>query len=248
MKKIVWFTSLLFLGLQISFGQNEAQTAADLYNNAEYEKAAEAYAALTETYPNSYEIWYNLGNSSYKAGHLGYSVAAYRKALKLKPGDADALENLRFVFEKTADKLEPAAPMFIVRQVDKLAKYFTSGAWAFLSLMLALAGLLFFVLYIFMKNFNVKKAGFTASLFCWLLSFSALSMAAHRYYYALESAAVIISTESDILAEPTENGTILLMLHEGATLKFVSREAGWVKVILPNGSIGYLPEKEVAII
>lgn len=218
------------------------------YDDAEYKKAATMYLALTEIHPYSAELWYNLGNAYYKAGKNGYAVAAYRKAHKLNPTDKDIRFNLDFVVAKTADKISPKPKSFIVRQTDMVADLFTSGGWAFASLLFACIGLVSMLVYIFLKNYTAKKVGLVSALLFWIGSFFLLALAGHRYYYALDSYAIVVSSHADVLSEPNSNGTRLLLLNEGATLDYKERSGDWVKVELPNGTQGFVKTSEVEII
>ena len=248
MKKILFLICLLFVVIFPSFASQTPLSVDVYYDDAEYGKAVQSYRELLDRNPNSAELWYNLGNSYYKSGELGLAIASYRKAYKLNPTDEDILFNLNFVFNKTADKIEPKPKSFIVRQTDIVADRFTSGGWASGSVVFAVLGLGTFLLYIFMKKYNIKRLGLASSVLSWGISFFCLALAAHRYYYALESYAVIISPSADILAEPNENGTRLLLLNEGATLELESNEGEWVKVELPNGTKGYVRAKLVEVI
>lgn len=247
MKKIL---SIIYCFLVILCHQvNAKDIPANIsYDEAEYETAAKQYKELLIEQPSSYKLWYNLGNAYYKSGDIGYAIAAYRKAHKLNPTDEDIIFNLNFAFSKTSDKIEPAPKSFIVRQTDIIANIFTSDGWALACTLFAVLGLAAFLLYIFMRKYSLKKLGLFSSIICWGISFLCLAMAAHRYYYSQESYAVIVIPSTDILAEPNENGTRLLLLNEGATLQLQNREGDWVKVELPNGTIGYVKSEKVEII
>lgn len=247
MKKALFLTYLFSLFIMASaFSKDLPANVA--YDDAEYESAAEQYLELLKDEPTSAELWYNLGNAYYKSGQIGYAVAAYRKAYKLSPTDEDIRFNLNFVFNKTADKIEPAPKNFIVRQTDIVADMFTSGGWAVLCIVFAALALGAFLLYIFMRTYSAKKWGLFTSVFFWGVAFFCLALSAHRYYYTLESAIVIVKPSADILAEPNGNGTRLLLLNEGATLQLKKREGDWIKVELPNGTVGYIQSKNVEII
>jgi tetratricopeptide (TPR) repeat protein len=248
MKKVLFLACFLCVAIFPSFAFQTPLSIDVYYDGAEYEKAAQAYRELLIRNPNSAELWYNLGNSYYKSGEIGFAIASYRKAHKLNPTDEDILFNLNFVFNKTIDKVEPKPKSFIVRQTDIVADKFTSGGWAMGSIVFGILGLGTFLLYIFMKKYNIKRLGLVSSVICWGISFFCLALAAHRYYYSLESDAVVVSSSADIVAEPNENGTLLLMLNEGATLQLENKEGEWVKVELPNGTKGYVRSKSVEVI
>lgn len=250
MKKILSFALIVFM--LNGFGKAQSQTEFDganaLYNQGKYKEALQIYGSLTEKYPQEYKVWYNLGNAAFKTGNIGASIAAYRKALKLNPLDADVKNNLEFVFQKTADKMEPPSKSFVVLLTDKVAGYLSSGAWAFITLLISVFACLFFMMYIFIRNYRLKKIGLFSSVLLWILAFSAFAMAAHRYYYTLDSDVVITASSVHITGEPTENGTRLILLHEGATLKWKGGEGEWFKVQLPNGTLGYIKNADAVLI
>lgn len=249
MKKVLILTYCCLMAVFVHAKQSDAsQQAHALYNDAEYTKAVEQYKLALEENQTSAALWYDLGNAYYKSGHMGYALAAYRKAAKLDPMDEDIRFNIAFVFAKTADKLEPQPKNLIVRLTDVVADFLTSGGWAFGAILLAILACMLFVVYIFMKNYTLKKIGFLSAILLWIGAFLFTALAMHRYYYALPSGAVIIAAHADILAEPNDNGTKLLMLHEGATLNLDGQEGEWVKVLLPNGTKGYIKAQAVEII
>lgn len=228
--------------------QNRFDEANRLYDSAKYEAAAQLYRQTAAVYPASAQVWYNLGNACYKSGKIGFSIAAYRKAVKLDPTDEDIRHNLDFVFAKSSDKIAPVPAPFLVRQTDIVANVFTAGGWALGATLLGALGLFGFLVYIFVKNYRAKKTGLLASGLFWSVSFVFVALAAHRYYYAQDSCAVVVAPSADILAEPTENGTRLLILNEGATLKLKNHEAGWIKVELPNGTQGFVSAEKMEVI
>ena len=76
------------------------------YKNDNFEGALQAYnqsatAASPELKQNSI---YNSGNALFRLNKLEEAEAAYKKALKLNPGDMDAKFNLEFVREKLKEK------------------------------------------------------------------------------------------------------------------------------------------------
>lgn len=219
-----------------------------LYDSARYEQAARMYRETAAEYPVSAEIWYNLGNAYYQADAIGFSIAAYRKALKLAPGDADIQHNLDMAVARSSDKMAPAPPTFLVRQTDGVARFLSPAGWAWLTLFFAATGLGAFLVYVFAPGRHTKKWGLTGSVLTWMLAFGFATLAAHRYYYALDSHAVVVSTSAEILAEPTETATRLLLLNEGATIRYKKHEGTWIHVELPNGAQGFVEAEKVEII
>lgn len=70
-----------------------------LYEQGKYPAAIEAYQKMIQSGEASAAVYFNLGNSFFKAGRAGEAVASYRLAEQLAPRDPDIRGNLRFVRE-----------------------------------------------------------------------------------------------------------------------------------------------------
>ncbi len=74
------------------------------YRNGQYTEAAK----LLEQPENAHD-WYNQGNALAKSGRLPEALTAYRKALKLKPQDQDALTNKQLVEEALEEQQQESS-------------------------------------------------------------------------------------------------------------------------------------------
>lgn len=70
------------------------------------ESATLLQAMLADGYENGY-VLYNLGNAHLRAGRLGAAIAAYRRAERFLPTDANLAVNLRKALERRARTLSP---------------------------------------------------------------------------------------------------------------------------------------------
>ena len=86
---LITFLPLLLLA-QVDSEQLFEQ-ANKYYSQSEYDKAAEIYQQLVNQGLESSELYYNLGNSEYKLGHLGKSILYYEKAKLLSPNNNSCL-------------------------------------------------------------------------------------------------------------------------------------------------------------
>lgn len=243
---------ILFFGLSFFFSLSayctDISPAIRNYDQGNYRESVLLFENAVRENPHSAECLYNLGNAYYKSGSLGKAVAAYRKALKEKPFDQDVLFNLQFVVSRTVDKLNPPQPSFIVQMADKPAGLFSFSAWSIITLVFSLVGCLLFGVFVFVAGVRQRKPVFYSTLLFWLLALASLSMTAHRYWYSRENMAVIISSSADLFSEPNAQGTRLMMLKEGATLRFDSNQGDWAKVLLPDGTQAFVAKNAVEII
>ena len=75
-------------------------------------------------------MYYNLGNSYYKAGEIAKAVLNYERALLMKPGNSDIRANLEVARAKTIDKVEPVPEVFFVSWAKALINSMSVDAWA----------------------------------------------------------------------------------------------------------------------
>ncbi len=90
------------------------QTAQAAFERGEYEAAARGFEAmLGDGYENGY-VLYDLGNAWFRAGAIGRSIAAYRRAQLYLPADANLDVHLRRALDARARPLSPPAERSLV--------------------------------------------------------------------------------------------------------------------------------------
>ena len=105
--------SFLFLSFQKSPADQRSEDAR-IYNKAneyyslkDYSGALELYTELIERGVKNPYLFYNLGNTYFKLGQLGYAILYYEKAISLKPFDRDARENLEYARRSLKERIIP---------------------------------------------------------------------------------------------------------------------------------------------
>ena len=73
------------------------QAANARYNDSDYIGAIQLYEDIVSEKLQSGYLYYNLGNSYFRAGMVGQSIWAYNKALKLRPRFDNIKYNLEIV-------------------------------------------------------------------------------------------------------------------------------------------------------
>ena len=90
----------------------EAAAAARRHDEGDYEAAAAAYRRLLGDAGGDLDraaLFYNLGNTEYRAGRLGYAMLYWERSLTLRPGDPDALANVALARGVLDQRLTDAA-------------------------------------------------------------------------------------------------------------------------------------------
>ena len=57
-----------------------------------------------------------------------------------------------------------------------------------------------------------------------------------------------MADKAEVLGEPSENGTELFSLHEGAKFKIEEYSGEWAKIRLADGNVGWLKKNIFVII
>lgn len=153
--------SLLTIAL-ISFtsmAQTTLEKANAEYDADRYADALALYMQVAEDEGVSSDLYYNIGNTYYRMGELGYSVLYYERALMLNPRHADAKTNLEFVSSKIQTKIVQEKS-FVLQVIDDFVHLQSSNTWATISALcfiLLLGGVL---LYLFTSTVLLRKIGF----------------------------------------------------------------------------------------
>ena len=116
------------------------------YVKNDYASAIQIYEALLKE-GEAAEVYYNLGNSYYKAGDIAKAILNYERALLIQPGNADIRANLEIARAKTIDKVIPVPEVFFVSWTKSLINCLSVDAWAKVGVVcffLLLASLYFF--------------------------------------------------------------------------------------------------------
>ena len=97
MRQLFLFISFLIFSFSCLLGHATTVTNGDRsYQEKDFTKALQYYREQVASTPSS-SGYYNLGNTYYRLKEYGQSVLAYRRALHLDPGNADARHNLSLV-------------------------------------------------------------------------------------------------------------------------------------------------------
>lgn len=232
-------------------GSNLTKGKADsAYMNNDYVSAIQYYEDLLKERGEAADIYYNLGNSYYKADNIAKAILNYERALLLKPGDNDIRFNLEMARSKTVDKVNPISEMFFVTWIKSLMNSMGAdkwGKWAIASFILFILSL---ILFIFGKRVIFKKVGFsTALLFFILVIVTNIFAFQQKKFQTDRINAIVISPSITVKSTPTEGGTDLFILHEGHKVSIKDNSMkGWKEIALEDGNVGWIPSAAIEII
>lgn len=231
---------------------NENATKADgdsAYIRNDYASAIQIYESILKK-GEAAGIYYNLGNSYYKADDIARAILNYERALLLEPGNADIRANLEIARSKTVDKVVPVPEIFFVTWTKSLINSVSMKTWAGLGIAFFILLLISFALFFFSKQLIWKKAGFIGGIVFLVLVILSNVFAAQQKSELLDrNDAIILSPSVTVRSTPSESGTSLFILHEGHKVEVKDdsmRE--WKEIRLEDGKVGWVPATAIEVI
>ncbi|GHT64740.1 hypothetical protein AGMMS50239_23010 [Bacteroidia bacterium] len=249
MKKLFFILiTILFATMKLS-AQDLLQSANEAYAKGDYANAIEWYEAALKENGQSATVYYNLGNSYYKANKIAPSILNYERALLLEPGNGDIRFNLEIAKLKTVDKIEPVGEFFLTSWFRSVEDSLSTDAWSRFAIacFILLIGSLF--LFFFSRKILIKKAGFYAGI-CLLVFVIFGNIFAYNQKKSLtqRDSAIIFVPTTTIKSSPDDSGTDLFILHEGAKVKLKRKSNNWNEIETAEGNVGWIKSGEIAVI
>lgn len=211
-----------------------------LYQKEDYAGAIEQYLKITAMGYESGELHYNLGNSYFKMGKIGYSILHFEKAKKLLPKDSDLQHNLKLVSMRTADKIETPR-LAVWKFFDNVLEFFSVNALAMTTLILFLITLGLSSLYLYLTRGMYKKLAFYSAfgiLIVCLLFGSMFAIRVVKLETIMEG--VILQEKVEILSAPDVGAKGLFSLHEGVKIRIEQKLSEWAEISLADGKKGWV--------
>lgn len=234
-------------GLTVSLPSK--QSADSAYMAGDYKCAVHIYESLLKK-GISAEIYYNLGNSYYKAGNVAKAILNYERAIQLQPGDRDIRTNLDIARSKTIDKVDYVPDLFFVVWVKSLINTLSVDSWAFLSIVLFILFLVTCSFFLFNRNIRIKKIAFTF-IFIFIAGVLCSNLFAHylKSHLIERNEAIILEPSVIVRSTPSDEGTTLFVLHAGRKV-FIRDHSmkKWTEIQLEDGKVGWVQASSIEVI
>lgn len=234
------------LALDVDETMNKAN---QLYRDNDFAAAIDEYEKLiSEGYAGS-SLYYNLGNAYYRIGKLGYAILYYEKALKLSPNDDDVKHNLALANIRAVDKIDTLPKFFLFEWWESFLAFFSLQVWIVITLLIYLLLSIVIALYFFAGHIIHQRISFfsgAAVLIVLLISVSVVAVKLNRENKRLE--AVIIEKSVVVKLSPDDHGKDGFVIHEGLKILLEDEIDNWCKIRLPDGKVGWVDLKTLAII
>jgi tetratricopeptide (TPR) repeat protein len=219
--------------------------AGAFYDGGDYENALELYREIIDSGHEAADLYYNMGNAAFRSNSIGYAVLYYEKTLKLDPSHEDAIYNMEYISRYMEDAFDKVPELFLRTWISSAVKMLPERTWSILALVSFVLTLIFILLYLFTKGLTLKKSGFFAALVGIILFIFAFSAAwsSHNIIIQPESG-IIISPSVVVRSTPSNSGTELFILHEGARIEVNEEVTGWQNIRIIDGREGWIGDSD----
>lgn len=244
MKKNILLAMVLFLALFSYATENQLiiAKANKAYTDGLFTNAVDLYKQVLTSGNESWELYYNLGNSYFKMNDFASAILYYEKAKKLNPGNEDINFNLKVTNGKIADKIEPLPEMFYKRWYRNLVELFSIDNWARITILAFILSLSFALIYVMSQRVYLRKMGFWAGIMFFILSLLTVHLSVQNYKTLQNNTeAIIFAPTVTIKSSPDEKSIDLFVLHEGTKVQILDNIGNWYEIRIINGSVGWLP-------
>lgn len=251
LRRFLFILSLLLISTFSSAAKTNVnemmKQASEYYRKGEYDKAINLYQQLVNSGYEGSSLYYNLGNSYYRVGKLGFAILYYERALKISPSYDDAKHNLAFAYLGTIDRIEPLPEFILFEWWESLLAAFTVNGWTYLTYFFFILFLSLVVIYFFARTISQQKLILFSGLgmlIVFLLSLSLLIVKVHRESTLRNG--IVLSQSVTVKTSPDEKSTDAFVIHEGLKVNLEDNLDNWVKIRLVDGKVGWVEKDFVA--
>lgn len=251
MKKIVF---LLIMMTVVTTGftqdlQQLYQLASTQYKSRNYDAAAKTYEKILLEGYESAPLYFNLGNVYYKMNEIPTAIWYYEKARKTDPGDEDIQFNLKLANTKVVDKIESVPELFFHRWWKNIRGWYAPDGWARLTIILLAAFFFMTALYLLIKKVIMRKLSFWVAFVLLIATSLTFTFAYQSWKLRNEQQeAIIFSPAVNVKSSPDENSVNIFVLHEGTKVTVTDNLGDWYKILIANGSVGWVKSDVMKII
>ncbi len=214
------------------------------YKNQEFDSALTLYSSIANSGYESADLYYNLGNTHYKLNHIPEAILFFEKSLKLEPNSLDAKYNLELANKLIVDKIESLPVPFYSEWKNGLFGAFHFDIWGYISIGFIVTSMFFLLAYLMSNRILLKKISFYVFLVTLIgIGLTVYFAKAQRNTLVNSESAIVFATRANVYAEPNTNGSTLFVIHSGLKVEIINTESQWCNIVLPDGSIGWIPEE-----
>ncbi|KAA6326896.1 hypothetical protein EZS27_024059 [termite gut metagenome] len=215
----------------------------------DYASAVQIYETLLAK-GEAAEVYYNLGNSYFKAGNLGKAIVNYERALLLQPGNGDMRTNLEIAHSRTIDKIDVIPDVFFVSWIKEIRNSMSVDAWGRWGIVFFILFIVSFYFFMYSKKTVFRKIGVISIIpFLVLAILTNVFASQQKSLFLNRNKAIVVSPSVTIRSTPSDSGTSLFVLHEGSKVIVNDNTMKeWKEIRLEDGKVGWIAASDIEVI
>lgn len=221
----------------------------DAYAHGDYAGAIDEYEHLVELGVRDADVFYNLGTAYARAGRQGRAIAAFERALRIRPGDseaAEALERSRQIVASRRAEREGEAEIESGRPVGEAV--FGGVSVDALAIALMLLDLLFFALlalFPFARREQLRLAiGILTPLVGIATLVAGLGLAIRSGATDLGVPAIVVRERAPLREGPHDDAQERGRANEGEFAWVLAEDGEWAQIRV-GSRVGWVPRTEI---
>lgn len=248
-KKIVFILSFAIVtssASQTVYGASKEQlfSMGNLsFANGKYDEAIEGYRGIIKKGVTNPDVYYNLGNAYVKTGDAGRAILNYERSLELAPGNDDVLYNLSLVRKQISAEEETPGPGSLLSGIITL-----NQSADMMSFFYALSFLALSLRVLSSKDERKKKLLKLSGAFA-LITVVFIGIGAIQIYnQESKNFAIVIAEKAPVFELPTGKGEAVASINNGAKVKVLDEDTGWLKISTTKGLVGWVESETTGLI
>lgn len=241
---LFFFASFLQAPLEAASGAAFEQ-ANQLYQEGKFKEASELYSRLADENRQESSLFYNLGNSWFRAGEIGQAILAYERALRLAPRDPDIRANLAHVRALLEYRVEDKRNWY-VRAAEEWLGYFRNEE-IFLIVMAVYLIFLLTAFFCLAYRRGMPWGWWRKTLLAVFLVSLGLAGAKH-YDSDVMKDAIVTAKEAEVRYGPSVSDQIAFRLGEGLKAYVVDTRRDWSRIVLANHEGGWIKNSDLGLV
>lgn len=212
-----------------------------LYEQGDFAAAADTYNSLVDAGMESWELYYNLGNTYYRLDEMGKSILFYERARQMAPHRREIKDNLALARSKTEDHIEELPRMFLVEWFHAVVNWLSPNGWRTTCLILWALFCLTGGYFLISQVHKYRKISFIAAailLFLFLVAVVDTTFSVRNV--SNSQRAVVTAPMVVVKGSPDSKSVDKFVLHEGTTMSVTDQQDEWWQIEIGDGKNGWV--------